>query len=153
MSIRHPLPRSHPGRPVRRWSQPLPALKDARDDFVFFAEKNKAWLPMLTLYDQLVSSGGEELFGSAIMGGGLVLATRSDVAHDEGVIVVEFDPRKNAFSLSYRNRDVAPDQSEQVQIAEAWERLRLFVAYKFGVRLKKTPNQPPQTTRAFGPRV
>ncbi len=101
---------------------------------------------MLALYDQLVSSGGEDLFGSVIMGGGLVLATRSDVSHDEGVIVVEFDPKKSAFSLSYRHREVAPDQSEECQVADAWERLRLFVAYKFGVRLKKTPNQSSQPT-------
>jgi hypothetical protein len=124
----------------------LASLKEARGDLVFFAEKNEAWLPMLSLYDQLISSGGEVLFGSVIMGGGLVFAARNDVARNEGVIVIEFDPRKSQVSLSYQNEEVEPTQSEVCSMTEIWERLRLFAAYKFGVRLKKEPNQPVQPT-------
>lgn len=98
---------------------------------------------MQALYEQLVASGGDTLFGSGIMGGGMILAARQDVDFDEGVVVVEFDPRRSLFSLSYRNREVEPDHSEQCSPTEVWERLRLFVGYKLGVRLKKTPTKPP----------
>lgn len=148
MSIRYPIPHSHPGRPVKRWSRPLPELVQARVDFASFSKKNKALQPMLALYEQLISSGGEELFGSGIMGGGMVLAARQDVAHNEGVIVVEFDPRKSLFSLSYRNWEVEPEHVERCSVSDVWERLRLFVGYKLGVRLKKTPNQAPEPTRS-----
>ncbi len=78
------------------------------------------------------------------MGGGFILAARSDVAMDEGIILVRFDPKKSRFLLSYRNRDIQPEHSEECPPEEIWERLRLFLAYKFGVRVKKTPNQPTQ---------
>lgn len=73
------------------------------------------------------------------MGGGMILASRQDVAHDEGVIEIKFDPRKALYYLSYRNRNVELEKSEQCPAADIWERLRLFIAYKFGVRLKKIP--------------
>lgn len=139
MSAQYPIPHSHPGRPVERWLRPLSKLTEAGEDFLLFAERNKAWAPMLSLYKQLISSGGEDLFGSQIMGGGMVLSMRQTVAHDEGVIIVEFDPTQNLFSLSYRNRAVEPDQFEQCPAADIWERLRLFVGYKFGIRLGKLP--------------
>jgi len=101
---------------------------------------------MLSLYDAVCEACGSALYGSAIMGGGLVLAARSDVAHDEGVIVVFFDPRKHRFSLSYRHRDVQPEHSEDCSEEAVGERLRLFLAYKFGVHTKpkKEPNQSPE---------
>jgi hypothetical protein len=98
-------------------------------------------LPILSLYDRVCDASGPELYGSAIMGGGLVLAARPDVEHDEGVILVFFDPRKRRFSLSYRHRDVQPEHSEDCSEQDIDERLRLFLAYKFGVHTK--PKEEP----------
>lgn len=107
---------------------------------------------MLSLYDAVSAECGSALYGSAVMGGGLVLAARSDVAHDEGVILVFFDPRKRSFSLSYRNRDVQPDQFEDCSEEEVSERLRLYIAYQFGIytKPKKDLNQSPNPTVPSG---
>lgn len=146
MSARYPIPRSHPGRPVRRWSRPLPPLSDGRLDVVAFTKHNPRWEPILSLYDAVCGGYGPMLYGSLIMGGGLVLSARSDVEHDEGVIVVSFDPRKHRFSLSYRHRDVQPEHSEDCSEEEIRERLRLFLAYKFGLHIKPK-ERPDQTVR------
>jgi hypothetical protein len=105
-------------------------------DFVHFAARNQKWQPMLSLYDKVCSEYGDELYGSAIMGGGLVLSNRPEVEHDEGVVLIYFNPSKPSFELSYRNRDVEPAQSEQCSPDDIWERLRLFIAYKFGIHRK-----------------
>jgi len=135
MNPSYPLPRSHAGRPVIRWSRPLPALSETRQEVAAFSEKNSEWKPMLHLYDRLCEVCGSLLFGSAVMGGGLVLATRADVGMDEGVIVIYFDPKMRQFSLSYRHRDVQPEQSEICSESDIWERLRLYLGYKFGIRI------------------
>jgi hypothetical protein len=88
---------------------------------------------MLRLYERLCTEVESELYGSAVMGGGIVLSVRPDVAQDEGVILVYFDPKKSQFSLSYRHRDIQPNQDEVCTEADIWERLRLFLAYKLGV--------------------
>ena len=67
---------------------------------------------MLDLYDRLCLEGGAELFGSAIMGGGLVLANRPEVELDEAVVVIYYEPDKPAFSLRYRHKTVHPKQVE-----------------------------------------
>ena len=141
MTTHHPWPKSHPGRHVLRWSRPLPRLPEARHEAASFVAQNPKWRPMFDLFERLSAEVGLELFGSVIMGGGLVLSVRSDVEHDEGVIVIYFDPRKSRFSLSYRHREVQPDQQEECGEAEIWERLRLFLAYKFGVHRKPEPIQ------------
>lgn len=133
-------PHSHPGRPVRRRARPLPGLAAMRVDFSEFAERHPKSACMLALYDQLIACGGEVLFGSGIMGGGLVLASRADVAMDEGVIVVEYDPAENRFCLSYRHRELAAGQAERCSPAEVWARLRLYIGYKLGVRLREGPD-------------
>jgi hypothetical protein len=135
MSTSYPLPHSHAGRPVIRWSRPLPALSEARREVVAFSEKNPEWLPVVSLYDRLCDVVGSSLYGSAVMGGGLVLAARADVAMDEGVIIIYFDPSKKQFSLSYRHRDVQPEHSEICTESDIWERLRLYLGYKFGIRI------------------
>jgi hypothetical protein len=71
------------------------------------------------------------------MGGGIVIAARADVEMNEGVIVVEFDPKNAQFHISYRHEDVQPEQAESCSEQNAEERLRLFLAYKFGVLPKK----------------
>ena len=141
MNTQHPWPKSHPGRPIERWSRPLPPLTETRSEVAFFAAKNAEWAPMLRLYERLCLDVGMELYGSAVMGGGLVLSARPDVAHNEGVILVYFDPRKKRFSLSYRHWEVQPDQEEECAEGEVWERLRLFLAYKFGLHRKPEPNK------------
>ena len=138
MSAHYPIPRSHPGRPVKRWSRPLPPLPESRGDFVWFAERDAKWQPLLSLFDQICSApSGAELYGSMVMGGGMVLAARLDVAQDEGVILIYFDPSKRQFSLHYRHREVEPEQVELCSEEEAGERLRLFLAYRFGVYRRK----------------
>ncbi|HXB01372.1 MAG TPA: hypothetical protein VNV15_00975 [Opitutaceae bacterium] len=122
---------------MKRWARPLPLLPKTRREMELFTEHNPQWKPILQLYEQLCEACGTELYGSKVMGGGLVLAARPDVAFDEGVILVYFDPKKNRFSLYYRQRDVQPEQSEECSEEDVWERLRLFLGYKFGVRVKK----------------
>ena len=140
MSTRYPLPHSHPGRPVKRWSRPLKQLPEAHREVAAFTKANPSFEPMLRPFDRLCVECGADLFGGAVMGGGLVLAARSDVEMDEGVILIYFDPRKHLFSLGYRHRDVQPEQSEECPAADIWERLRLFLAYKFGIHRKPEPN-------------
>jgi hypothetical protein len=127
-------------------------LLERRADVAAFTKQNPKWSPMLSLYDAVCEAYGSALYGSAIMGGGLVLAARSDVAQDEGVIVVSFDPRKRRFSISYRHRDVQPDHCEDCSEEDVGERLRLFLAYKLGVytKPKKEPNQTPEPTAPSG---
>lgn len=91
---------------------------------------------MLILYDRLCASCAGQLYGSAVMGGGLVLSTREDVGFDEGVILVYFDPVKGRFYLHYRHTEIEPEQSETCGPGDIWERLRLFLGYKFGIRIK-----------------
>ena len=141
MSEHFPWPKSYPGHSGARCARPLPRLKEERGEVQAFVDQNPQWMPMLSLYDRLCVEAGSELFGSAIMGGGLVLSVRPEVAHDEGVVVVYFDPRESRFSLSYRHRDVEPFKEEQCAKEEIWERLRLYLAYKFGVYRKQEPNQ------------
>jgi hypothetical protein len=107
---------------------------------------------MLRLFENLCLEYGSELYGSAIMGGGLVLAPQSNVAHDKDVIVIYFDPQKQLFSLSHRNRDVQPEQSENCSVDTVKERLRLFIAYKFGVYRKPEAEQvrPPNLASLGG---
>src|SRR3954470_5294871 len=150
MSARHPIPRSHPGRAVKRWGSPLPPLNDGRREVAAFTKQNPKWSPILSLFDSVCETCGSGLYGSAIMGGGLVIAARSDVAHDEGVIVVFFDPRKRRFSLSYRHRDVQPDHAEDCSEEDVGERLRLFLAYKLGVHTKPNP-EPNQSLQPTAP--
>lgn len=135
-AVTHPIPRSYPGRPVQRWVRPLPPLCVAREDFVFFVAKNPAWYPMLAVYDWIVACGGAELFGSQIMGGGLVLSTRGEVAHDEGVVLVEFDPKANAFTLFYRNEGIEQEHVETCRAEDLYETLRRLISYKLGLRLE-----------------
>jgi len=139
-----PLPYSHPGRPIKRWARRLPLLATQRDDVLFFAEKNKAYHPMLRLYDQICEATDSMLYGNAVMGGGLVLAAREDVAFNESVILIYFDPENRTFSLSYRHSEVHPDQTEKCSEEDVFERLRLFLAYKFGIYVKKqSPRHDP----------
>jgi hypothetical protein len=148
MTEHYPLPRSAIGRPMRnRWPLPLPALPDTRKEVMAFTDQNPAWKPMLSLYDQLCAEGGNALFGSAIMGGGLVLADRADVAHNEGVVLIYFYPKRSRFVLSYRHSDVHPEQAEECTEAEIWERLRLYLAYKFGVRISQKGKKGEQAGR------
>jgi hypothetical protein len=103
---------------------------------------------MLRLYDDLCSRRGLELFGCAIMGGGLVLAARPDVAMNEGVIIVRFDPTTGQFSLDYFNGGFEPEQSERCAESDVSERIRLYLAYKLGQYTKPSdaPNQLPDPT-------
>jgi hypothetical protein len=135
MPARHPVPRSHPGRVTKRYARSLSPLPEGRRRVAAFAEENSKWAPMLALYDRLCAACGAQVYGSGIMGGGLVLAARADVEHDEGVILVYFDPKKDRFSIHYRHSDVQPEQSDVCAPKEVWERLRLFLGYKFGIRI------------------
>jgi hypothetical protein len=135
MKPSYPLPHSHAGRPVIRWSRPLPPLSETRKEVAAFSERNSDWKPMLHLYDRLCEVCGSLLYGSAVIGGGLILATRADVAQNEGVIAIYFDPSKKKFSLSYQHQDVHPEQSETCSESDIWERLRLYLGYKFGIRI------------------
>ena len=94
---------------------------------------------MLVVYDQLCAACGAELYGNAIMGGGLVLAAHPHVELDEGVILIYFDPKEFRFSLHYRNREVEPEQLEHCSVEDIWHRLRLYLSYKFGIRINE-PN-------------
>jgi hypothetical protein len=122
-------------------SRKLPLLTETRGEVMSFSQHNPEWQPMLKLFEHLCAEYGSELYGSAIMGGGLVLAPQDDVARDKDVIVIYFDPQKQLFSLSHRNRDIQPEQHERCAEDEIWERLRLFLAYKFGIYRK--PNAEP----------
>jgi len=92
---------------------------------------------MLCPYDQICKAVGSELFGRIIMGGGLLIASHENVEFNEGVILIYFDPKKKKFSLSYRHQDVQPDQTEECVEEKIFERLHLFLAYKFGVYIRK----------------
>src|SRR5262245_46332338 len=135
MSEKYPLPRSPAGRTVQRWSRPLRLLSESRREVIAFSAVNPKWKPMAELYEHLCELCGTELYGGAIMGGGLGLAARADVQQYDGVIVIYFDPSKRRFSLSYRHCDVEPEQTEECPQEYIWARLRLYLGYKFGVRI------------------
>ncbi len=92
---------------------------------------------MAELCRRLYEECGSELFGSPVIGGGLVLAARPDVAHDEGVVLVNYHPKGRNFSLRYRHKSIELEQAESCSEEEVWQRLRLYLGYKLGVQTRR----------------
>lgn len=74
------------------------------------------------------------------MGGNLLLSPEKELHFDDNVLLISFRPDKQIFHFEHKtvskNNDV-----KDASINEAWNMLRLFVGYKFGIRLPEVrPN-------------
>jgi hypothetical protein len=117
-------------------------------DFDCFVRVNPTYEPMRRLAYDLQSCAPDELHATQTMGGNLLLSPEEDLHQNDNVLLIAYDPAKRRFHFEHRTISKKND-SQEVDAAEAWQTLRLFVGYKFGIRLpEKRPNKSLQATAA-----
>jgi hypothetical protein len=121
---------------------------DVLTDFDSFSSANPQYGPMRQLVHDLYSCAASELHATQTMGGNLLLAVEEELHHNDNVLLISFQPDDRLFHFEHRsvsNRD----DSKDATIEDAWNTLRLFVGYKFGIVLPKLrPNvNLPNTVR------
>lgn len=118
---------------------------DVLHDFDCFVSVNPEYEPMRRLVYDLQSCAPNELHATQIMGGGLLLSPEEELYHNDNVLLISFAPNgQRRFHFEHRTVSQRND-SKDCSVEEAWSTLRLFVAYKFGIRLPETrPNHQMQ---------
>jgi hypothetical protein len=117
-------------------------------DFDCFTSVNPEFEPMRRLVYDLQPCASNELRATQVMGGGLLLSPEQQLHHNDNVLLVSFSPEEKRFHFEHRTISQMND-SQYSTVEGAWSTLRLFVAYKFGIRLPETrPNQAVQPTGA-----
>ena len=119
-------------------------------DFDCFASVNPEYEPMRRLVYDLHSCSASELHATQTMGGNLLLSPEEELHHNDNVLLVSYRPTEQRFHFEHRTVSERDDMKD-ASIEEAWNTMRLFVGYKFGIRLpEKRPNKPapPNPARA-----
>ena len=120
-------------------------------DFDYFTSVNPDYEPMRRLVYDLHSCASFDLRATQTMGGNLLLSPEEDLHHDDNVLLISFDPKERRFHFEHRTiskNDYSKDATSEV----AWDTLRLFAGYKFGVRLPEArPNNRTATNPAITP--
>ena len=115
-------------------------------DFDCFISVNPGYEPMRRLVYDLHSCASSDLFATQTMGGNLLVSPEEELHHDDNVLLVSYHPKEQQFHFEHRTiskNDDLKDSSNE----EAWDTLRLFVGYKFGVLLPQArPNKPMKPT-------
>lgn len=76
------------------------------------------------------------------MGGNLLLSPESELHWNDNVLLISYQPEETLFHFEHRTVS-KNDDSKDASIEEAWNTLRLFVGYKFGLRLPEArPDVP-----------
>jgi hypothetical protein len=75
------------------------------------------------------------------MGGNLLLSPEEELHKNDNILLISYRPKQQVFHFEHRTIS-KNDDSKDVGIGEVWPTLRLFVGYKFGIRLPlKQPEQ------------
>lgn len=116
------------------------AWPDVLDDFDCFIQVNPTYEPMRRLVYDLESCASSILHATQTMGGNLLVSPEDELHLDDNILWVKYDPKNRQFHFEHRTITKNND-SKYATIDEAWDTLRLFVGYKFGVRLPEVrPN-------------
>ena len=107
------------------------------DDFDNFSSINPQYEPMRELVYDLYSCASTDLHVTQTMGGNLLLSPEEQLQMNDNVLLVSYRPKAQLFHFEHRTI-TKMDDSKDVPIAETWNTLRLFVGYKFGLRLPET---------------
>ena len=115
-------------------------------DFDCFTSVNPDYEPMRRLVYDLHSCASSDLFATQTMGGNLLVSPEEELHHDDNVLLISYHPKERRFHFEHRTIS-KNDDSKDASNEEAWDTLRLFAGYKFGVRLPEArPNQSRQPT-------
>lgn len=112
-------------------TMPWPAVLD---DFDYFSSVNPQYEPMRQLVYDLHSCAAIDLHATQTMGGNLLLSPEEQLQTDDNVLLISYHPKEQLFHFEHRTVSKM-DDSKDASIPEAWDTLRLFVGYKFGLRL------------------
>jgi hypothetical protein len=121
---------------------------DVLHDFDCFTSVNPGFAPMRQLVYDLHSCASSDLYATQTMGGNLLISPEEELHHNDNVLLISYCPEKQGFHFEHRTVS-KNDDFKDAGIPEAWHTLRLFVGYKFGIRLPEgRPNQTLQATAA-----
>ena len=116
-------------------------------DFDSFCSVNPDYEPMRRLVYDLHSCASSDLHATQIMGGGLLLSPEEELHHNDNVLMIAYCPAEDSFHFEHRTIS-KHDDVKDAGADEVSNTLRLFVGYKFGIRLPKArPNKRMQRTR------
>jgi hypothetical protein len=120
---------------------------DVLRDFDYFSSVNPQYEPMRQLVYDLHSCSASDLHATQTMGGNLLLSPEEELHHNDNVLLISYRPKEQLFRFEHRTIS-KQDDTKDTSITEAWNAMRLFVGYKFGIRLpEQRPNQHLQPTR------
>ena len=105
-------------------------------DFDCFSSVNPQYEPMRQLVYDLHSCTSTDLHATQTMGGNLLLSPETELHFDDNVLLISFRPKEQHFHFEHRTLSKKNDV-KHASIDEAWNTLRLFVGYKFGIRLSE----------------
>jgi hypothetical protein len=109
-------------------------------DFDCFISANPDYEPMRRLVYDLHACASSQLQATQTMGGNLLISTEGELYKDDNVLLVSYHPSERRFHFEHRTITKKND-SKDVSNAETWNTMRLFVGYKFGIRLPEArPN-------------
>jgi hypothetical protein len=103
-------------------------------DFDSFTSVNPDYEPLRRLVHDLQSCAASDLHARRAMGGILLLSPEEELYHDDNILLVSYHPNERRFHFEHRMISKNND-SKDASNDEAWNTLRLFVGYKFGIRL------------------
>jgi len=103
-------------------------------DFDWFTSVNPDYEPFRRLVHDLHSCAASDLHARQAMGGILVLSPEEELYRDDNILLVSYQPNERRFHFEHRTISKNND-SKDASNDEAWNTLRLFVGYKFGIRL------------------
>lgn len=126
-------------------TMPWPAVLH---DFDCFNSVNPEYEPMRRLVYALCACASHELHATQTMGGNLLLSPEKELHKDDNVLLISYRPKQQLFHFEHRTIS-KNDDLKDVGITEVWPTLRLFVGYKFGIRLplKQPEREAVQTGR------
>ena len=120
---------------------------DVLHDFDCFSSVNPQYEPMRQLVYDLHSCVASDLSTTQTMGGNLLLSPDEDLHRNDNVWLISYRPKEQLFHFEHRTISKHND-TKDASIEEAWNTMRLFAGYKFGIRLpEERPNQHLQPTR------
>lgn len=115
----------------RGWTMTWP---EVLHDFDRFSSVNPQYEPIRQLVYDLHSCAAEDLCATQTMGGNLLLSPESELHWNDNVLLISYQPEEKLFHFEHRTVS-KNDDSKDAPIKEAWNTLRLFIGYKFGLKL------------------
>jgi hypothetical protein len=103
-------------------------------DFDSFTSVNPDYEPLRRLVHDLQSCSASDLHARRAVGGILLLSPEEELYRDDNILLVSYHPNERRFHFEHRMLSKNND-SKDASNDEAWKTLRLFVGYKFGIRL------------------